>query len=140
MLFVSLEVFYDQVHSTGVDIRHPAHACAALTLGKDSTFRDFAQGAYRLRGISKGQRLEVLLTPEVHARVEVVTAGDPQVGPLLLIYSSVSTCILSLFPMLRVVHATQQGELVGQRLCLAAGGLANACARRKPIMDRNVTH
>ena len=27
---------------------------------KDSTFRDFAQGAYRLRGIRKGQRLQVL--------------------------------------------------------------------------------
>ena len=29
------QVFYDQVHTTGIDIRHPAHACAALTLGKD---------------------------------------------------------------------------------------------------------
>ncbi|CAK9015799.1 unnamed protein product [Durusdinium trenchii] len=63
-------VFYDQVHTTGIDIRHPAHACAALTLGKDSTFRDFAQGAYRLRGIKKGQRLQVLVTPEVAARIE----------------------------------------------------------------------
>ncbi|OLP86439.1 hypothetical protein AK812_SmicGene32454 [Symbiodinium microadriaticum] len=27
-------VFYDQVHTTGIDIRHPPMACAALTLGK----------------------------------------------------------------------------------------------------------
>eukprot|EP00913_Durusdinium_trenchii_P010835 g10164.t1 len=37
---------------------------------QDSTFRDFAQGAYRLRGIKKGQRLQVLVTPEVAARIE----------------------------------------------------------------------
>ena len=29
------QVFYDQVHTTGIDIRHPPHACAALTLGKE---------------------------------------------------------------------------------------------------------
>ena len=40
-------------------------ATAVLTLGKDMTFRDYAQGAYRMRGIDKGQRLQLLLTPEV---------------------------------------------------------------------------
>lgn len=29
------------------------------------TFRDYAQGAYRMRGISLGQRINVLLVPEV---------------------------------------------------------------------------
>ncbi|CAE7582610.1 unnamed protein product [Symbiodinium natans] len=72
-------VFYDQVHTTGIDIRHPPTACAALTLGKDSTLRDFAQGAYRLRGIGRGQKLKVLLTPEVSARMDeevVIPAMD----------------------------------------------------------------
>eukprot|EP00930_Biecheleria_cincta_P036032 TRINITY_DN2473_c0_g3_i1.p1 TRINITY_DN2473_c0_g3~~TRINITY_DN2473_c0_g3_i1.p1 ORF type:complete len:3331 (+),score=578.52 TRINITY_DN2473_c0_g3_i1:683-9994(+) len=62
-------VFYDQVHTTGIDIRHASWACAALTLGKDTTFRDFAQGAYRMRGIGRGQRLKILLTPEISGRI-----------------------------------------------------------------------
>ena len=36
--------FYDQVHTTGMDIKHVLNACAVLTLGKDMTFRDYAQG------------------------------------------------------------------------------------------------
>ncbi len=36
--------FYDQVHTTGMDIKHVLSACAVLTLGKDMTFRDYAQG------------------------------------------------------------------------------------------------
>ncbi|CAK8991914.1 Uncharacterized protein SCF082_LOCUS2863 [Durusdinium trenchii] len=96
-------VFYDQVHTTGIDIRHPAHACAALTLGKDSTFRDFAQGAYRLRGIKKGQRLQVLVTPEVAARIE-------EEVPMAKRDSDVDAW----FVFITGVHA-------GQGLCLAIG-------------------
>eukprot|EP00931_Biecheleriopsis_adriatica_P057927 TRINITY_DN3440_c1_g1_i1.p1 TRINITY_DN3440_c1_g1~~TRINITY_DN3440_c1_g1_i1.p1 ORF type:complete len:2068 (-),score=475.91 TRINITY_DN3440_c1_g1_i1:13-5871(-) len=73
-------VFYDQVHTTGIDIRHSPWACAALTLGKDSTFRDFAQGAYRMRGIGCGQRLQVLLTPEVSARINEEVVIPAMVG------------------------------------------------------------
>jgi hypothetical protein len=36
--------FYDQVHTTGMDIKQAVDACAALTLGKDMVFRDYAQG------------------------------------------------------------------------------------------------
>ena len=35
--------FYDEVHTTGMDIHHTSDALAALTLGKDMTFRDYAQ-------------------------------------------------------------------------------------------------
>ena len=52
--------FYDQVHTTGMDIKQAASARAALTLGKDMSFRDYAQGAYRMRGIGKGQTVELL--------------------------------------------------------------------------------
>ena len=43
---VSLErrfTFYDQVHTTGMDIKQALDACAAVTLGKDMTLRDYAQ-------------------------------------------------------------------------------------------------
>ena len=57
--------FYDQVHTTGTDIKHVPNAVAMLTLGKDMTFRDYAQGAYRMRGIATGQRINVIVVPEV---------------------------------------------------------------------------
>ena len=46
-----------QVHTTGMDIKHTASAEAVLTLSKDMTFRDYAQGAFRMRGIGAGQRI-----------------------------------------------------------------------------------
>jgi hypothetical protein len=35
--------FYDQIHTTGMDITHMLSARAALTIGKDMVFRDLAQ-------------------------------------------------------------------------------------------------
>lgn len=57
--------FYDQVHTTGMDIQHTLDATAVLTLSKDMIFRDWAQGAYRMRGINKGQKIHVYVIPEV---------------------------------------------------------------------------
>lgn len=63
--------FYDQVHTTGMDIRQCVNARAVLTLGKDTTFRDFAQGAYRMRGITIGQSIHLYLIPEVECRIHL---------------------------------------------------------------------
>ena len=41
------------------------NAVALLTLGKEMNYRDYAQGAYRMRGIATGQRINVLVVPEV---------------------------------------------------------------------------
>jgi len=57
--------FYDQVHTTGMDIKQALNARAIITLGKDMSFRDYAQGAYRMRGIGKGQTFEIYVIPEV---------------------------------------------------------------------------
>eukprot|EP00756_Hemistasia_phaeocysticola_P010307 Hpha_TRINITY_DN15008_c2_g11::TRINITY_DN15008_c2_g11_i1::g.123864::m.123864 len=62
--------FFDQVHTTGMDIRQCPNAMAAITLGKDMVFRDFAQGAYRMRGIGAGQTVHLLIIPEVYELVE----------------------------------------------------------------------
>ena len=48
-----------------MDIPQTASANAVLTLGKDLTFRDYAQAAYRMRGIGKGQTLVLFVPPEV---------------------------------------------------------------------------
>ena len=57
--------FYDQIHTTGMDIKHVVNATAVITLGKDMVFRDYVQGAYRMRGIGKGQKIHCLIIPEV---------------------------------------------------------------------------
>ena len=62
--------FYDQVHTTGMDIKQSPNARAVVTIGKDMTFRDFAQGAYRMRGIGVGQTITLYLIPEVVKRME----------------------------------------------------------------------
>ena len=57
--------FYDQIHTTGMDIKHTLTARAALTLGKDMVFRELAQGAFRMRGIGQGQGITTIIIPEV---------------------------------------------------------------------------
>jgi len=57
--------FYDQIHTTGMDIHQALNAKAVLTLGKDMTFRDYAQGAFRMRGIGRGQTIHLFIIPEV---------------------------------------------------------------------------
>lgn len=57
--------FYDHAHCTGIDVKQRVDATAAVTLSKDTTYRDFAQAAYRLRGLGRGQRVVVLVVPEL---------------------------------------------------------------------------
>jgi hypothetical protein len=80
--------FYDQIHTTGMDIHQCIDARAALTLGKDMTFRDYAQGAFRMRGIGKGQTIELFIIPEVMRLVQEqrVRIGNrqPPASPLHL--------------------------------------------------------
>lgn len=61
--------FYDQIHTTGMDIHQCIDARAVITIGKDMTFRDYAQGAFRMRGIGQGQTLELFIIPEVMERI-----------------------------------------------------------------------
>ena len=73
--------FYDQVHTTGMDIKQGPNAVAVLTLGKDMTFRDYAQGAYRMRGIGKGQTIVLFVIPEVQRLCVSETALGMGVAP-----------------------------------------------------------
>jgi hypothetical protein len=57
--------FYDQIHTTGIDIKQSPDAHAAVTIGKDLTIRDFAQGCYRMRQLGKGQVIHCIWVPEV---------------------------------------------------------------------------
>jgi hypothetical protein len=66
--------FYDQVHTTGTDVKQHFTAKAAITVGKDTVFRDYAQGAFRMRGIESGQRLGLLLIPEPFSTINAQIA------------------------------------------------------------------
>ena len=57
------------MHTTGMDIKQFPSARAVVTIGKDMTFRDYAQGAFRMRGIGQGQTLELFIIPEVMERI-----------------------------------------------------------------------
>lgn len=61
------------VHTIGTDIKHAIDACAAVTLGKDMTFRDFKQGCWRMRDIAKGQTIRVLVIPEILQLIKNIT-------------------------------------------------------------------
>ena len=67
--------FYDQVHTTGMDIQHALDATAVLTLGKDMNFRDYVQGAFRMRQIGQGQKVELYIIPEVAQLIERETTA-----------------------------------------------------------------
>jgi hypothetical protein len=62
--------FYDQIHTTGMDIKQAPNARAALTIGKDMVFRDLAQGAWRMRGIAIGQTITLMIIPEVKKKIQ----------------------------------------------------------------------
>jgi len=57
--------FYDQVNTTGQDIKQALNGYAVQTLGKDMTFRDYSQGAFRMRQIAQGQCIHLYIIPEV---------------------------------------------------------------------------
>eukprot|EP00656_Telonema_subtile_P005028 TRINITY_DN12285_c0_g1_i4.p1 TRINITY_DN12285_c0_g1~~TRINITY_DN12285_c0_g1_i4.p1 ORF type:complete len:1077 (+),score=272.22 TRINITY_DN12285_c0_g1_i4:94-3324(+) len=63
--------FYDQVHTTGMDIKQFPSANAVVTIGKDMTFRDFAQGSFRMRNIGAGgQHIHLYIISEVAQRIK----------------------------------------------------------------------
>ena len=48
-----------------MDIKQSLDACAVVTLGKDMTLRDLAQGCWRMRGLGQGQTVQLLVVNEV---------------------------------------------------------------------------
>lgn len=57
--------FFDQYHTTGMDIKQHPSARAAVLLGKGMSLRDHAQGCWRMRGLDIGQTLGLFVVPEV---------------------------------------------------------------------------
>lgn len=71
--------FYDQIHTTGMDIHQAANVMGVVTVNKDMTFRDYAQGSWRMRGLEyTGQKLAVLVSPQVVKLIDDKLALAPQ--------------------------------------------------------------
>lgn len=66
--------FYDQVHTTGMDIPQVIDAQAVITIGKDMTLRDFSQGCWRMRDLGQGQCVHVVVPCEVEKLMEEVAS------------------------------------------------------------------
>jgi len=91
--------FYDQIHTTGMDIKHKHDAKALLTIGKDMVLRDYGQGAYRMRGIGKGQKIHLLIIPEVYQliyRELAIAKSSKSKDPIKVVTSSSPTSSSSL--------------------------------------------
>ena len=110
--------FYDQIHTTGMDIKHRVNARAVVTLGKDMVFRDYVQGAYRMRGIGKGQTATVLIIPEVAELMQrqLVAGGALEQGEVV---SSLPTgkCLAMIAAWL-VVNSMRTEQVQWTMLCI----------------------
>jgi hypothetical protein len=76
-------VFYDHVHTTGIDIKHSIDAVAVCTLGKDLTLRDYSQGCWRMRGLGIGQRVHVLVIEEINKLIETTQVTPNKLSDIL---------------------------------------------------------
>ena len=65
-----LFVLYDQIHTTGTDMPHLAtfNARAIQTIGKDMVWRDFVQGAWRMRRLQRGHTIHILVSASLLLR------------------------------------------------------------------------
>eukprot|EP01062_Namystynia_karyoxenos_P039074 TRINITY_DN2841_c0_g1_i1.p1 TRINITY_DN2841_c0_g1~~TRINITY_DN2841_c0_g1_i1.p1 ORF type:complete len:4290 (+),score=1351.18 TRINITY_DN2841_c0_g1_i1:81-12872(+) len=128
--------FYDQIHTTGMDIRQAPTARAVLTIGKDMTFRDYAQGAYRMRGIGKGQTLRLFIISEVQTRIDA-ELGTRRTGRREI---DVPAWLLLNSMRMEALQAVKLGEQELQNLWRkhALGGLLDDVTRRatQPAMNR----
>jgi hypothetical protein len=66
-------VYIDESHTRGTDLKLPADACGALTLGVGQTKDHTVQAAMRLRNLSTTQSVKFFAPPEVHHNILQIT-------------------------------------------------------------------
>jgi hypothetical protein len=69
-------VYFDHVHTTGIDLSLPLTAVAVVTIGSDTVLRDYQQACWRLRQLGLGQRVLPVLVPEIHRLVVKFAAAS----------------------------------------------------------------
>ena len=92
--------FYDQLHTTGSDIRQALAAIAIVTIGRHTLLRDILQSVWRLRGLDKSQKVQFAMDQEVKELIismlkEIgISASDPLQIEHLLIFASYNQAML----------------------------------------------
>lgn len=110
--------FYDQIHTTGMDIKHRVNARAVVTLGKDMVFRDYVQGAYRMRGIGKGQTATVLIIPEVAELMQRQLVAGGALGEGEVVSSLPTGKCLAMIAAWLVVNSMRTEQVQWTMLCI----------------------
>jgi hypothetical protein len=106
-----------------MDIHQCIDARAVITLGKDMTFRDYAQGAFRMRGIGQGQTLELFIIPEVMERINKhvkLLSSRPTIGQSKFAFGedsllSLSSVQYAVLPQNLLVHVASWLTLNGMK-------------------------
>ena len=116
--------FYDQVHTTGMDIKQSVDARAACTLGKGMVLRDHTQACWRMRQIGRGQTLTTVIVPEVVELVHEVSneaddyTGDDQRGWLHDIISWLISNSLEVEGLMQSQLVVQEAKNIPRRAAL----------------------
>eukprot|EP01059_Diplonema_ambulator_P001287 TRINITY_DN11037_c0_g1_i6.p1 TRINITY_DN11037_c0_g1~~TRINITY_DN11037_c0_g1_i6.p1 ORF type:complete len:2473 (+),score=747.89 TRINITY_DN11037_c0_g1_i6:4581-11999(+) len=97
--------FYDHIHTTGMDIKQPKTCKASLTISQDMVFRDYAQGAYRMRDIGS-QTLDVFVPRDVDKLIPQVFEDSRRMDLLMWLLRNGSRA-----------EEGQLGLLQKQRMC-----------------------
>ncbi len=71
----TLFAFFDQMHTTGTHMDLAPTAQGIITMGATTNYRDFAQGAWRLRKLESGQALEVVWPADMAANARKALGG-----------------------------------------------------------------
>lgn len=68
--------YYDQRHTTGVDLKQMSNAIGLATFDKDTTSRDFKQGVKRMRELGRTHSIEVIIPQEVREAFPEIKIDD----------------------------------------------------------------
>lgn len=61
--------YYDQNHATGIDLVQSQCACAAVSVDVSTTLTSFLQAVARMRGLSAGQSVKIVLSPALKIKL-----------------------------------------------------------------------
>ena len=67
---------YDQRHTVGTDIPLPSKIIGVVTVSKNTTFTEVIQGAFRLRSLTKGHEVQMIVNEEVYNEKNIKTLKE----------------------------------------------------------------
>lgn len=71
--------YLDQNHSVGADHKQNQTAVGLVTIGKEMLLRDLLQSVWRLRGLDKGQKVQLVVTEEIANLIRDALKLNPEV-------------------------------------------------------------